>query len=191
MELLAEKIAYHSHSNWISIRNKSDRKHRYLGKQVFPPALSVYQLGSDSVYNGVKLSGYRQVDADGTKPMTLPIIEEGILKNMLTGRVPTLGCPASTGIKPYFGNTLHSRYFPRHVQPPRPLQQTLQAFSKIGQEGGLETHLHHKKEQNLTLRVDTHRFEHRQGRTRRRKLQLSFTRTIQTHACHFKRRKRL
>ena len=112
MELLAEKIADHSHSYWISIRNQSDRKHRYLGKQVFPPALSVCQLGNDSVYNGVKLLGYRQVDADGTKPMTLPIIEKGILKHMLTGRIPSLGCPASTGNEHFDGlsRTLETRY---------------------------------------------------------------------------------
>lgn len=144
MELLAEKIAYHSHSNWISIRNKSDRKHRYLGKQVFPPALSVYQLGSDSVYNGVKLSGYRQVDADGTKSMTLPIIEEGILKNMLTGRVPTLGCPASTGNEHFYesSRTLETLYIAGifHVTSNRPVpySKLYKRFLKSAKKAGLK-----------------------------------------------------
>ena len=144
MELLAEKIAYHSHSNWISIRNKSDRKHRYLGKQVFPPALSVYQLGSDSVYNGVKLSGYRQVDADGTKPMTLPIIEKGILKNMLTGRVPTLGCPASTGNEHFYesSRTLETLYIAGifHVTSNRPVpySKLYKRFLKSAKKAGLK-----------------------------------------------------
>lgn len=144
MELLAEKIADYSHSFWISIRNQSDRKHRYLGKQVFPPALSVCQLGNDSVYNGVKLLGYRQVDADGTKPMTLPIIEKGILKHMLTGRIPSLGCPASTGNEHFDGlsRTLETRYTAGvfHVTSNRPVpySKLYKRFLKAAKKAGLE-----------------------------------------------------
>ena len=96
-DLLEKQISNYAHFNWNGGNNRSDRKYRYVGKQIFPSLLSVYQLGRDSVYNGVKLLGYRQVDADGKQPMTLPIIEKGVLKNLLTGRTPTLGCPASTG----------------------------------------------------------------------------------------------
>ena len=197
MELLAEKIADYSHSYWISIRNQSDRKHRYLGKQVFPPALSVCQLGNDSVYNGVKLLGYRQVDADGTKPKTFAHYRKRNTEAHADGQDTFLGLSGFN----------RQRTFRRikagpwkHVTQPvfsvsRPTAPSLIAnFTNVflkRPKSGLGTHLYHKKEQNLTLRVDSRRLEHRQGRTCRRKLQLSFTRTIQAHACHFKRRERL
>ena len=100
--VLVGKIAEHAHSNWVWYQNRFDLKHRYLGKMAFPALLSVYQLGNDSAYNGVKLLGYRQVDADGRPPQSLPVIVNGVLKNMLTGRKPTIGRVASTGNEHFY-----------------------------------------------------------------------------------------
>ena len=144
MELFAGKIANYTHSYWLWRQNKSDRKHRYLGKQVFPSDLSVWQLGNDSVYNGTKLLGYRQVDADGTRPKTLPLIEKGILKNMLTGRRPTLGCPTSTGNEHFYelNRDLKTSYTTGilHVTSnrPLPLGQLRKRFLKSAKKAGLK-----------------------------------------------------
>lgn len=53
------------------------------GKKKFPSVcddkLSLYLLGNDSVYNGIKLIGYTRTDAEGIEPATLPVIESGHL----------------------------------------------------------------------------------------------------------------
>lgn len=53
------------------------------GERKFPSVcddkLSLYLLGNDSVYNGIKLIGYTRTDADGIEPATLPVIENGHL----------------------------------------------------------------------------------------------------------------
>ena len=129
MELFAGKIANYTHSYWLWRQNKSDRKHLYLGKQV---------------YNGTKLLGYRQVDADGTRPKTLPLIEKGILKNMLTGRRPTLGCPTSTGNEHFYelNRDLKTSYTTGilHVTSnrPLPLGQLRKRFLKSAKKAGLK-----------------------------------------------------
>lgn len=96
-EIIAENAIYYAHSYSYPTENVYDKTYLYLGKKIFPKQLDVYQLGEDSTYNGVNLMGYNPVDANGQKPMTLKIIENGILKNMLSARAPSAGSNLYTG----------------------------------------------------------------------------------------------
>ena len=142
--LLVGKITEHAHSNWVWYQNRFDLKHRYLGKMAFPALLSVYQLGNDSAYNGVKLLGYRQVDADGRPPQSLPVIVNGVLKNMLTGRKPTIGRVTSTGNEHFYelNDNLATQYGAGifHVTASRtmPYAKLYKCFLKSARKAGLK-----------------------------------------------------
>lgn len=96
-EIIADNAIFYAHSYSYPERDMYDKKYLYLGKKIFPKQLDVYQLGEDSIYNGVNLMGYNPVDANGQKPMTLKFIEKGILKKMLSKRAPSVGSNLYTG----------------------------------------------------------------------------------------------
>lgn len=96
-EIIADNAIFYAHSYSYPERDMYDKKYLYLGKKIFPKQLDVYQLGEDSIYNGVNLMGYNPIDANGQKPMTLKFIEKGILKNMLSKRAPSVGSNLYTG----------------------------------------------------------------------------------------------
>lgn len=96
-EIIADNAIFYAHSYSYPERDMYDKKYLYLDKKIFPKQLDVYQLGEDSIYNGVDLMGYNPVDANGQKPMTLKFIEKGILKNMLSKRAPSVGSNLYTG----------------------------------------------------------------------------------------------
>ena len=96
-EIIADNAIFYAHSYSYPERDMYDKKYLCLGKKIFPKQLDVYQLGEDSIYNGVNLMGYNPVDANGQKPMTLKFIEKGILKNMLSKRAPSVGSNLYTG----------------------------------------------------------------------------------------------
>lgn len=96
-EIIADNAIFYAHSYSYPERDMYDKKYLYLDKKIFPKQLDVYQLGEDSIYNGVNLMGYNPVDANGQKPMTLKFIEKGILKNMLSKRAPSVGSNLYTG----------------------------------------------------------------------------------------------
>ena len=96
-EIIADNAIFYAHSYSYPERDMYDKKYLYLNKKIFPKQLDVYQLGEDSIYNGVNLMGYNPVDANGQKPMTLKFIEKGILKNMLSKRAPSVGSNLYTG----------------------------------------------------------------------------------------------
>lgn len=68
-----------------------------IDSEVYPSFLSVSQIGEDTEYNGMKLKGFRQVDADGQRHASLTVIENGKLKHRLSGRFSAAGSPESTG----------------------------------------------------------------------------------------------
>lgn len=96
-EIIADNAIFYAHSYSYPERDMYDKKYLYLDKKIFPKQLDVYQLGEDSIYNGVNLMGYNPVDANCQKPMTLKFIEKGILKNMLSKRAPSVGSNLYTG----------------------------------------------------------------------------------------------
>ncbi len=69
-----------------------------LGKRVVDTNMNITQLTDIPSYHGVKLIANYTIDADGTAPdKELKIVENGILKNLLCGRRPSLGAEKSTG----------------------------------------------------------------------------------------------
>ncbi len=71
---------------------------RRIGKEVVSSNLTVKNYTNLKEYNGEKLIGGYSIDADGvTPPAELTLIENGVVKNLLNGRTPTVGAPKSTG----------------------------------------------------------------------------------------------
>ncbi len=69
-----------------------------LGKRVLDTNLSVWRLGDMESYKGIPLVGWYDIDKDGVKPAgRMPLIEKGLLRNLLAGRYPAVGAPESNG----------------------------------------------------------------------------------------------
>lgn len=73
-----------------------------LGKRIVDTKLNLTQLTGVKSYNGVELLGNYTVDANGVEPArSMPIVEKGILRNLLCGRFPALGAVNATGAERY------------------------------------------------------------------------------------------
>lgn len=69
-----------------------------MGRKIIDHRISVKNYSTLEKYNGTTLLGAYEIDAEGVIPeKELVLIEKGILKNMLNGRVPALKATASTG----------------------------------------------------------------------------------------------
>ncbi|MCL1973622.1 MAG: metallopeptidase TldD-related protein, partial [Bacteroidetes bacterium] len=69
-----------------------------LGKKVIDSRLSVYNRTDMATFNGKHLLGPYTIDAQGVIPKPeWQLIENGILKSLLTQNVPTVQCKESTG----------------------------------------------------------------------------------------------
>lgn len=69
-----------------------------IDRKILDSRLSVKNYSTLKMYNEVPLLGYYEVDAEGiVPPKELSLIEDGILKRQLNGRIPTLKAPLSTG----------------------------------------------------------------------------------------------
>ncbi len=69
-----------------------------VGQRVLDRKFTVTNHSAMEEYKGVPLLGYYEVDADGVVPeASLAVIESGMLRRLLNGRIPTLKTPASTG----------------------------------------------------------------------------------------------
>jgi predicted Zn-dependent protease len=68
-----------------------------LGARVLPSFLSVQDNATEAARNGVALLGTSAVDDDGVKTRETVLIDHGILKNLLSSRVPVSGILQSTG----------------------------------------------------------------------------------------------
>ncbi|MFC0878120.1 metallopeptidase TldD-related protein [Saccharicrinis sp. FJH2] len=81
----------------IYLENSNTLEKR-MGKKVMSDLISVYDIPSLKSYNDTPLMGYYNVDNEGVMPKdTLPLIESGILKSLLTDRIPIKSIPYSTG----------------------------------------------------------------------------------------------
>jgi len=77
-----------------------------LNKEVISKDLSIKSITGQEFYNGQRLNGYYPVDAEGVVPdKELMLIENGILRNLLNGRVPTPKIQTSNGHVRYDYNT--------------------------------------------------------------------------------------
>ncbi|WP_231932298.1 MULTISPECIES: metallopeptidase TldD-related protein [Butyricimonas] len=69
-----------------------------VGRKILDTRLTVKNYSTLEKYNGVDLLGAYEVDAEGVVPAKeMTLVENGILKTFLNGRVPTLKAPGSTG----------------------------------------------------------------------------------------------
>lgn len=80
-----------------TIEEGSGKNSMMLGKRIIDPRLCIAQLGSTHSYNGTPLIGCYKTDADGRHPEKLELVANGILRHILCGRHPAMGCETSTG----------------------------------------------------------------------------------------------
>jgi predicted Zn-dependent protease len=67
-------------------------------KKLTSRSLTIKSLSGTETYKGKKLNGYFPVDAEGVVPeKELVLVENGVLKNMLNGRIPTKKFQHSNG----------------------------------------------------------------------------------------------
>lgn len=97
--------------------------------------------------------------------MTLPIIEKGVLKNMLTSREPYNGCPSSTGNEMFYStsNSFGTGYSPcmfRVTSEKLSVTKAVQTFLRFGQRIRLGIRLHNTWKQNCAIRTYTHKYNH-------------------------------
>lgn len=75
-----------------------------IGDTIIDTAIRVEQLSGVSSYKGQKLWGYEEVDLDGVKPENVLLVDNGILKNRLSGRINSRNTPYSTGNERFSGS---------------------------------------------------------------------------------------
>ena len=68
-----------------------------VGARVLPAFLSVTDDPTISDYKGQRLAGSWKVDEDGMRPRSMRLVENGILKSVLTSRDPVRGFEHTTG----------------------------------------------------------------------------------------------
>jgi hypothetical protein len=77
---------------------KENRLEQLTNKKVITRELSVVAVNDRKTHNGIPLIGYREVDAQGVVPPSKTmLIEDGVLRNLLTDRTPTLRNANSNG----------------------------------------------------------------------------------------------
>jgi len=74
-----------------------------VGARVLPDFISVRDVPSEGAFKGVTLMGSALIDDDGVKTRDTALIDHGILKNLLTSRVPVRGILQSTGSRHGWG----------------------------------------------------------------------------------------
>lgn len=70
---------------------------KMLGQKILPSFISVYDRPSLPRIGDVELNGHYAVDDDGVPARDVTLVQNGELKNFLTGRTPTPTCSASNG----------------------------------------------------------------------------------------------
>ena len=76
-----------------------------IGKKILDPRIDIVNYTSKSEYNGTKLMGAYNMDADGITPEAeIPLVEKGILKQILNRATPTEYAMHSTGSARFTNN---------------------------------------------------------------------------------------
>lgn len=76
-----------------------------LNRKIIDSRLTIKNYSSVEEYNGTPLLGYYEIDGDGVVPeKEITLVERGLFKQMLNGRVPTLKAPHSTGSARFMNN---------------------------------------------------------------------------------------
>lgn len=69
----------------------------YVGKEIAPDWLSVYDDPQIATLNGVQLNGFYRFDDEGVRAQHVPLIDRGKLVGFVMGRNPIMGFPKSNG----------------------------------------------------------------------------------------------
>ena len=67
-----------------------------IGQKVLPEFLSVHADPTARKLGPLELAGYYKFDNEGVKARRVTIVENGILKNFLMSRLPSMGSPNRT-----------------------------------------------------------------------------------------------
>ena len=87
-----------------------------LNKKVISRSITVKSITGQEFYKGQRLNGYYYVDAEGVVPdKELVLIENGVLRNMLSGRRPTKKIQHSNGHTRYDINTDNLQVIPGNI----------------------------------------------------------------------------
>jgi predicted Zn-dependent protease len=69
----------------------------YIGKQIMPDWLSVYDDPTIAVLNGIQVNGFYRFDDEGVRARHVPLVDNGKLVGFEMGRNPIDGFPTSNG----------------------------------------------------------------------------------------------
>lgn len=116
-----------------------------IGRKIMDNRLTVKNYSSLDKYNGVPLLGAYEIDAEGVMPeKEMTLVDKGILRQMLNGRVPSLKTPHSTGSSRFVmsGNNIVYVTAPGtiHIQVEKGTKQDKmkKALIKAAKEEGLD-----------------------------------------------------
>lgn len=80
------------------LRNVPDSLENRLGTRILPRGFGLKAVPSLRTFAGTPLVGSFAVDAQGVAPPAeVTLVEQGLIKDLLRGRIPTPRCPASNG----------------------------------------------------------------------------------------------
>lgn len=116
-----------------------------VGRKILDTRLTVKNYTTLEKYNGVDLLGTYTIDAEGVIPASeMTLVENGILKMFLNGRIPTLKAPQSTGSSRFLATGADVAYTTApgtiHVQVDKGMKQEKmkKALIKAAKEEGLD-----------------------------------------------------
>jgi predicted Zn-dependent protease len=92
-EVFGHRIEGHRQKDTTSGRTFAS----YVGKDIAPDWLSVYDDPTLVTLNGIQLNGFYRYDDEGVKAQRVPLIDKGKLVGFLMGRNPIPGLPHSNG----------------------------------------------------------------------------------------------
>lgn len=92
-EVFGHRIEGHRQKDTTSGRTFAS----YVGKDIAPEWLTIYDNPQLTTLNGVQLNGFYRFDDEGVPARKVPLVERGKLVGFLMGRNPIPGFPASNG----------------------------------------------------------------------------------------------
>jgi predicted Zn-dependent protease len=92
-EVFGHRIEGHRQKDTTSGRTFAS----YVGKDIAPDWLSVYDDPQIQTLNGIQLNGFYRYDDEGVKAQKVPLVDKGKLVGFLMGRNPIPGFPHSNG----------------------------------------------------------------------------------------------
>jgi len=96
--LLASRKLIVSNPQRIPARARENKLEQMYGKKVISRELSVTAVRNKKTFNGVPLIGYYEIDAQGVVPDSQTVlIEDGVLRTLLSNRIPTMKNATSNG----------------------------------------------------------------------------------------------